>query len=146
MSTRSAHDLATVVGSIDPQALQGTTISSDWVDLSKWSLALFVLSVGTIDAVIDFKIVEAKDTIGTGSQDLTGKAVTQLAATADNTQAAISVCDDNLTENSGYRYCRAVVTVASGTSNVISVVAIGLNPKQLPASDYKHADLLQLIN
>jgi len=146
MATRSAHDLATVVGAIDPQALQGSTISSDWVDLSKWSLALFVLSVGVIDAVIDMKIVEAKDAIGTGSQDLTGKAVTQLAATADYTQAAISVSDENLTRNSGYRYCRAVVTVGAGTSNLISVLAIGLSPKQLPASDNKHADLSQTIN
>lgn len=144
-NTRSAHDLVTIAGAIDPQSAVGTTISSDWVDMSKWSLALFVLSNGTIDATVDFKLVEAKDSIGTGSQDLSTRAIVQAPATDDNKQYAISVCDEHLTRSSGYRYVRSVVTIGAGTASIVSVVALGVAPKQLPAVDYKHADVSQII-
>lgn len=144
-NTRTAHDLVAIAGAIDPQSAVGSTLSSDWVDMSKWSLALFVLSNGVIDATVDFKLIEAKDSIGTGSQDLTGKAIVQAPATDDMKQYAISVSDENLSRNSGFRYVRGVVTIGAGTASTVSVIALGIGPKQLPAIDNKHADCSQTI-
>lgn len=146
MSTRNAHDLATVVAAINPQSIAATTTSSSgWVDMSKFSHALFILSSGVIDTLVDFKLVEAKDSIGTGSQDLASKAIVQAPITDDNYQYGISVSDENLSRNSGYRYVRAVVTTGAGTTSLLSLVAIGLSPKQLPASDWKSANMVQTI-
>lgn len=147
MNTRNAHDLISVQGAIDPQSVSASyTVSSDWVDMSKFHQALFILMAGTIDTLVDFKLVEAKDIIGTGSQDLTGKAIVQAPITDDNKQYGISVCEESLTKNSGYRYVRGVLSTGAGTSSILAVVALGVGPKQLPAIDNKHADYSQQIN
>ncbi len=144
--TIRANDLATISGAVDPQSVNGSTLSSDWVDMSRFRSALFVLMAGTIDTTIDFKLVEAKDSIGTGSQDLAGRAITALAATDDNRQAVIGVSEDQLTRNSGYRYVRGVAILGTGsTASLVSMLAIGLLPRFGPASDLRHADCVQVV-
>ena len=144
--TIRANDLATIGGAVDPQSANGSTLSSDWLDISRFRSALFVLMTGAIDTTIDFKLVEAKDTIGTGSQDIVGRSITALAATDDNRQVVIGVSEDQLTRNSGYRYVRGVVTLGTGaTASILAMVAIGLAPRFGPASDLRHADCVQVI-
>ena len=145
MTIRS-HDLAAFAGAVDPQPLNNTTIASDWVDLSRFRSALFVLMAGATDTTVDMRLAESKDTVGTGIQDLPGRAIIAIASTEDNRQAAIGVSQEHLTRNSGYRYVRAVVTVGAGAAGAtLAVVAIGLAPRFGPASDIRHADCVQAI-
>jgi hypothetical protein len=145
MPATKAHDIAAVVGAIDPQSANNTTLTSDWVDMSKFKTAAFVLSVGTTDCTVAFKLVEAKDSSATGAQDLSGKAITSYTATDDNKQAVISVNDTDLTVNTGYGWVRASITLSNATAGLVSLVAIGLQPRFSPASDNKHADCFQTV-
>lgn len=144
--TIRAHDLAAFAGAVDPQSINNNSLSSDWVDISRFRSALIVLMVGVTDTTVDFKLQEAKDSSGTGAQDLTGRSITQFTGSDDNKQAAVAVSEEQLTRNSGYRYVRGVATVGSGaTGALVAVAAIGLCPRFGPAFDQRHADCAQVI-
>lgn len=135
----------TVAGKIDPQSANNTTKATDYLDMSKFHEALFVLQVGAIDAVIDFKLQEATDSGGTGLQDLSGKAITQLAATDDNKIVLVNLRADELTVSSGYRYVRGLATLGNGTAQLVAAVALGVSPRSGPASDSKLAAVAQIV-
>lgn len=89
---------------------------SDWVLMSKYHRAFFLLMLGAMgaSATVDAKLQEAKDATGTGAQDISGKAITQLtkAGSDDNSLAGIELRTEELSVNSGYEYVRFVVTIA----------------------------------
>lgn len=140
-----ASELMTVVGKIDPQSANNTTKATDYVDLSKFQEVLFVLQVGAIDAVIDFKLQEATDSSGTGLQDVSGKAITQLTAGDDNKIVLINFRADELTVASGYRYVRGLATLGNGSAQLVAAVALGVLPRFGPASDSKLAAVAQIV-
>src|SRR5262245_8136815 len=131
---------------VDPKNGNNAANASGYLDLRKFRQALFVLLAGSIDQTVDFKLQEAKDSAGTGVQDLSGKSITQFAATDDNKQALINIRAEEMTVNSGYTHVRAVATVGNGTTNLISVVGIGLEPVQEPASGSNLSSVAQVVS
>jgi hypothetical protein len=137
---------AAVVATIDPANHNNSTVNSDYVDLSKFHEAMFILQLGAVDNTVDFKLRESRDTSGTGEQDMTGKAITQLTGTDDNKVAIINVKANELTaQPNPYRYVRASATVGNGTTNIISCVGLGMRPRIGPGSDDDLADVAQII-
>lgn len=146
MITFRAHDLAALAGVVDPQSVNNSSVSSDWIDLSKFRAVLFVLMAGATDTTIDFKLQEAKDASGTGAQDIPGRSISALSGADDNKQAAIAVNGDQITRNSGYRFVRGVANLGNGsTGGVIAVAALGLCPRYGPAVDSRHPDCVQVV-
>ena len=135
---------------IHPQLIDNNTANSDYVDLSKFHEAMFILSVGATDTTVDFSVRESRDNSGTGEQTLSGKSATQLAGTDDNKQVVINVKAEELTQGapgSNYRYVRPRVTVGDGTTGAyVSVVGLGLKPRYGPASDDDLADVAQIVS
>ena len=93
-----------VAGTIDPANYNNSTQTTDYVDMQKFQEAMFILKLGAVDSTVDFKLREAKDTGGTGEQDIAGKAITQFQATDDNKIAVINYKAEHL--STGYRYVR----------------------------------------
>ncbi|MFN4259772.1 MAG: hypothetical protein ACK4RK_10775 [Gemmataceae bacterium] len=120
--------------------------SSGYIDMRRFHEAMFILALGVIDAVVDFKLQEAKDGSGTGAQDLAGKAITQFAATDDGKVAIINVKAEELSVNVGFTHVKAVATVGSGTSSLIAVIGLGLSPRFAPASDAGDEAVAQIIS
>ena len=136
------HEKAGVVSTIDPANYNNSTQNTDYVDISKFSEVLFVVALGAVDSTTDFKLREAQDTGGTGEQDLTGKAMTQLGAADDNKQVVVSVKAEELSNN--YRYVRGRLTVGNGTTNIVAVVGLGV-PRYAPATDDDLSSVAQVV-
>lgn len=137
---------AAVAATIDPANLNNSTTDSDWIDLSKFREALFILIAGVIDNTIDFKLREAKDGSGTSAQDLTGKAITQeTGGDDDNKQWVVNVKAEELTVNSGYTHVSARVTIGNGTTNLLGLVGLGMKAAYGPASDFDLSSVSQII-
>jgi hypothetical protein len=134
---------AAIVATIDPQNGNNAATSSDAVDMSKFHEAMFILATGVIDETVDFKLQES-DASGGSYTDITGKAITQLAATDDNKQAVITLKSEEL--GTGKRHVKAVATVGNGSSSLICVIALGMNPRFGPASDDDLSSVVQIVN
>lgn len=133
-----------VVATVDPVNGNNAANSSDYVDMSKFASAMFILLAGAMDSTLDFKLVEATDSGGTGAQDLSAKAITQeTGGDDDNRQWIINVKAEEL--SAGFTHVKAVATCGNGTTNLIAVVGLGLDPKYGPASDNDLATVDQIV-
>jgi hypothetical protein len=135
-----------VVGKVSPANHNNSTVNTDYVDMSKFHEAMFVLllgAAGSIDSTIDFLVRESTDTSDTGGQTVSGKTITQFSGTDDTKVAVVNVKAAEL--SSGYRYLRGRATVGNGTTNIIAVVALGMKPRFGPGSDDDLAAVAQII-
>lgn len=123
MALETLYEQLAVVATIDPQLVDNNSVTSDWVDMSKARELLFVVQAGATDTTINAKLQAATDNTGTSAADITGKAITQLAASDDNSQALIHIRADEVP--AGKSHVALVVTVGDGTTGGY-VSAIGL--------------------
>ena len=138
------HEVAGVVGTVDPANKNNSTSLTDAIDMSKFSEVMFVVLTGDMDNTLDFKVQEAA-TSGGSYSDLSGKAVTQLAAHAsnnDNKQLIVSVKSEEL--SAGKQFVKGSLTIGNGTTNICGVVALGV-PRYAPATDDDLSDVVQVV-
>lgn len=121
-----------VAGIIDADAYAAGTVTSGWVDMSKFHAALAVVGVGDMVATstVDAKLEQATSSAGAGAKAITGKAITQLtqAGTDDNKQALIDVRPEDLDRDNGFRFVRLSMTVAAAASDAFGLL-LGLYPR-----------------
>jgi hypothetical protein len=134
MTTAHFTEENAIVGAIDPQTLNDGSLVSEWVDMAKYRQVAFIVAVGATDTTVDAKLQYATDNQGTGANDITGKAVTQLTAAAgDNKQVVIEIAAEDMPADSGY--CALVVVAGSGsTGAVVGAVGIGTVARYAPVS------------
>lgn len=98
-----------------PLTRQTAAHVSDWVLMSKYHRAFFLLILGAMgaSATVDAKLQQASSATGTGAKDITGKAITQLtkAGSDDNSIVGIELQTEELDVNNGFEYVRFVVTI-----------------------------------
>jgi hypothetical protein len=134
-----ASELAAVVGNIDPDAYAASTVTTGWIDASKFQQYLAIVQAGDLgaSATLDAKLEQATDASGTGAKDVTGKAITQLtqAGTDSNKQVVINLTpSQHLDIDNGFDHFRLSMTVAVAASDAGGIV-LGLNARQGIASD-----------
>lgn len=112
-----------IAATVDPQLLDNDSVTSDWVDLSTYRKATFIVNVGATDTTFDAKLQEATSSAGASAQDITGFAITQLTASDDNEQVVIEIDATELSD--GFTHVALVVTAGNGTTGV-QVSAVGL--------------------
>lgn len=96
---------------IDPDAYAATTTNGAGIDTMGYHQALIVVSAGDIDTSLDVKVQESSDDGSSDAYaDITGAAITQILAAADN---VVAVGRINL--NGTERYIRVVGTSAGTT-------------------------------
>ena len=97
-----------------------TILNGGYVDATGWQRLAFLLGVGALDTTVAAKVQESAD--GTTWTDVTGAAITPLAATDDNSEVEIDV---DLTAAGRKRYYQLLVTVGNGaTGAALAVWAI----------------------
>ena len=142
--TKQLSETLAVVATVDPQVVNNTSASSDYVDMENFRRVIFVIAVGATDTTVDAKIQEAQDASGTGAQDLSGKAITQLSATDDNKQAIIEVAAEELSDN--YTHVKCVVTAGSGSTGAyVAVIGLAGVARYEPASDLDLASVAEIV-
>jgi hypothetical protein len=92
---------------------------------------------------IDFKVYTC-DSDGSNATLLTS--ITQLAASAttnDNKQAILQLNADHMP--TGKRYLKFSLLTGGATGGPAAIVALGLEPKYGPASDYNLTSVVQIV-
>lgn len=95
------------------------TAATGWISVANHHGLLAIVQTGVLGtgATVDAKLQQAQDASGTGSKDITGKAITQIVkATGDNKQALINVKPEDLDTVSGFGFVRLSVTVGVAAS------------------------------
>lgn len=145
---KKPSELAAVVACIDPDAYTAAAYTSDYVDMQDFQQVMAVLQVGTMatNSTVDFKLVQATDSSGTGVKDISGKAATQLteAGSDSDKQVILQARGDELDVAGGFRYVAAIMTVATAASDA-GAVLLGFGPQHGPASDYDLASVDEIV-
>ena len=130
-------DQAAIVAAINPASQGVGSVSSGWVDMSKFEKLMAIVQAGAIgaSATLDAKLEQATSSGGAGVKDITGKAITQLtkAGTDDNKQAIVNLAAEELDVNNGFRYVRLTLTVGTAATLVGGLV-LGFNARYAPGS------------
>lgn len=133
-----------VVGQISPQIVDNGAVNMTAIDMKNLRRVMFILTTGAIDTTVDVKLQRGNASDGSDAVDISGKAITQLADTADNKAAIIEIAAE---EMGAYRYVRAVLTAGNGTVGAYAqVVALGGYLRYSPAEDYDAAAVVQIVN
>lgn len=143
-----ASDRAAIVGQINPASHAAGSVSTGWVDMTKFATLMAIVQAGVLgaSATLDAKIEQAQDSGGTGVKDVDGKAITQLtkAGSDDNKQAVINLRQSNLDANNGFTHARLTITVATAAS-IAAATVVGLDPRYGAASDGDAATVDEIV-
>lgn len=144
MYNQLASEMAAVVGNIDPDAYGTGNYDTGWIDASKFDRFMAIVQAGDLgsSATLDGKLQQASDASGTGAEDITGKAITQLtqAGTDSNKQAIINLKPEDMVgatlsfKNGTATHFRLRIAVGTATSDAGGIV-LGLVPRYGAASD-----------
>lgn len=125
--TTKASEIASVLATVDPVS-SAAAVSSAWVSVAGLARFLAIIQTGLIAATgtLNAKLEQATSAAGAGAKDITGKAITALADTADNKQILINCRTEELDVNGGFAFVRLTITPAVAAS-LISGVLLGFD-------------------
>lgn len=149
ISTALPSELVAVCATVDPDVLTAAAHTSDYVDASEFESLLAVIMAGTLgaSATFDAKLVQATDSSGTGSKDISGKSITQLTqggTDESDRQALISVRPEELDLDNGFTHVALTITVATASSDGAGVI-LGIGPKHGPANLNDLASVAEIV-
>lgn len=136
-----------ILATLDPASVAASTVVSTYVPMANVHQLTALLQTGVLGtaATIDAKLVQATAAAGTGSKDITGKAITQIVkATGDNKQAMIEVRAEELDVANGFAFVALSVTVGTAAS-IFGAHVIGASPRFSPASALNQAGVVQIV-
>jgi hypothetical protein len=123
MLPRRISDRLQVIGIIDPDAYTAAEYLTGAIDMNDYHSVMAIAMAGDLgaSATLDLKAQDSATSGGTYA-DISGKAITQLtqAGTDSNKQAILNLRSDEL--NSGARYVKFAMTVATATSDAGLIV------------------------
>lgn len=123
MTNLPTKDALAVAAVIDPVLVDNDTAATGWVDMATGRKLMFVLAVGATDTTVAAKLQAAADGEGTSPADITGKAITALTGTDDDSQVILEI--DSRDMPAGKSHVRLHVTVGDGTTGA-NIAAVGL--------------------
>jgi len=142
-------EMVAVVSVIDPDAYTAATYTGDWVEVDDFQKYAALCTVGEMQATstVDFSIVQATDSSGTGAKAITNCAATQLTAagTDSDKQVVINMTVDDLDIANGFRFVAPRAVVATAASDAAAML-VGVYPYNGPASDNDLASVDEIVN
>ncbi|CAJ2879830.1 Uncharacterised protein [Burkholderia pseudomallei] len=146
MNVKATEQVA-VLGAIVPSSQAAGTATTGWIPAAQFQKFLALVQAGAMGSggTIDAKIQQATDSSGTNAKDITGKAITQLAAAGGgNVEVAINLDAQELDVNGGFGFIQLSVTTATAASGTGGLV-LGFLPRFGPASDFNAASVAQIV-
>ncbi|HZQ08610.1 MAG TPA: hypothetical protein VFD70_18655 [Anaerolineae bacterium] len=143
---RITENLA-LLGVVNPQSANNTTLSTGWIDASRCKRLAGLLMLGAdTGCTVDFKIQSATSAGGANAADIPGKAITQLQATDANKQAWLEIKGEEIGALGPTRqWIRYQAVVGNGTSVLVSVAVMGEVLRFSPAADFDAATVAQIV-
>ena len=143
----SGSDQLAVLAVISPDTRLGGGFPSLFANSANWNYFLMVAQVGAFgaSATFDARLQQATDSSGTTTKNITGKAITTLAAAGgDNKQIMINLRPDELDLTGGFNWIRMVLNTATA-STYCSAILYGMSGRNSPASVSNIASVVQII-
>lgn len=109
---QAGSDKVSYQGLIEPVA-GAATYTTSWFDVGTACNWLACVSAGTVGTTVDAKIEQASDNSGTGAKDISGLAITQLAAAGS---ALINIVQGDLDIDNDFNHIRLSITTVGATS------------------------------
>lgn len=148
MANMTASECCALLATVDPDVLTAAAHTSDYVDASDFEAIMAVVMAGTLgsSATLDAKLVQATDSGGTGSKDISGASITQLtdAGSDSDKQAVINIRPEHLDLDNGFTHVALTITVATASSDGAGAI-FGLFPRYAPASDSDLASVDEIV-
>lgn len=116
MSNIKTSTAIPLIAALPPLSQGVATRSTGWVAAKDYFNYMAVIESGVMGAsgTLDAKIEQAQDSGGTGVKDITGKVITQI--TANNKNAVINFCQNDIDMTNGFTHVRVTLTVAVAAS------------------------------
>lgn len=146
MNVKATEQVA-LLGAIVPSSQAAGTATTGWLSVAQFQKFLAVVQAGAMGSggTIDAKIQQATDASGTNAKDITGKAITELAAAGGgNVEVEINLDQQELDTNGGFAFIQLSITTASAASGTAGLV-FGFLPRFGPASDFNAASVAQIV-
>ncbi|CAJ4439879.1 Uncharacterised protein [Burkholderia pseudomallei] len=146
MNVKATEQVA-VLGAIVPSSQAAGTANTGWLSAAQFQKFLAIIQAGAMGSggTIDAKIQQATDSSGTNAKDITGKAITQLAAAGGgDVEVEINLDAQELDTNGGFGFIQLSVTTATAASGTSGLV-LGFLPRYGPASDFNAASVAQIV-
>ena len=102
-------------------------VSTSWFSVADYHRIVVIVFAGTLTGTLDAAVWQATNVAGGSAKILTGKAITQLAATEDEEIAAIEIRTEEMDVDGGFD-CLRVQTTSSAV-NVYAVLVFGFEPR-----------------
>lgn len=150
MISEKASEFISIVGTVDPDAYAAAAHSSDWVDMADYDQLLVVIMTGTLtsgSSTIDAKLQEANTAAGGSAKDISGKAITQVAAASPPTndqQFVINLRAAELDKDNSFRWVKLILTVGSDAADA-GAVLLGVKARYEPASGTDLASVAEIV-
>jgi len=122
-----------------PQLKDNGAATVTYIDTKGWDHATFILAAGAIDITLDAKVQEC-DTSGGSYADITGAAITQIAADGDDTVYAIEI---KLAGRK--RFLQPVITAGDGSTGCYLAALVVLTRGEASPANAAGAGLAELI-
>lgn len=121
-----------------------TPLAGTAVRMNRHQKALFIFMLGDMAAETIDCIVETCDS--NGSNNVSLKAATQLAANASNNDSKQIVIAVDAAEMlaSGKEYIRGKITTGAGVGGTCSIVVLGMDAKYGPASGFDNSSVVEV--
>lgn len=143
-----ASDDCAIVGIIDADAYSANTYATGWIDMRDFQKIMAIVGVGTLGtaAVVNAKLIAAKNGSGGTPTDITGKAITALtqAGTDADKQAIINLRADELDFNNGFTHVQLSITSTVEAADMFGLV-LGFNRRYGKASDADLASVDEIV-
>jgi len=102
-------------------------VSTNWFAVNDYHRIVVIVSAGTLTGTLDAAVFQATNLAGGSAKIVTGKSITQLAATHDQYISAIEIRTEELDVDGGFD-CLRVQTTSSAV-NVYEVLVFGFEPR-----------------
>lgn len=148
MSEQQLGEMLAIAGGLLPLDRAAGTYTSSVVDLQMFRRVLVTIQTGALaaGATLNAKLQASADG-STDWQDVTGKAITALADTADGKYVRINLqAEENkiTADSQPRRYMRVSVTVAVANAT-FSILVDADNARYGPANQFDIADVVQIV-
>lgn len=116
MSNLKISQEVPLIASLPPLSQGVATRSTGWVAAKDFFNFMAVIKSGVMGAggTLDAKIEQATSDAGAGAKDVVGKAIVQIAA--NNRNAVINFCHNDIDMTNGFTHVRVTLTVAVAAS------------------------------
>ena len=129
---------------IRPASRNHVEANTGWQSMRDYHKAAFIVDVGAIGAAgtVDAQIKQATDTLGTGVKAITGKAITALGDTDDNSTCVIELDASELDVDNGFDCILGSISHGGHVAILSSGLLIRYQPRFKPVGTDNLAEVV----